>query len=301
MKHWIIRISLAVVVVGVLVLAGSCNPFNPLAAAGYGDLKIYWTTNDGKIYSGDLDGENTVLVYDSGGSTVSCLALDQVGNKLYWSEDHGGAGNAVFRANTDGTNKEIFHADTVAKSVAIDTKNEMVYIGSSSGAILRKSTGMAGIGTGEVILSGGGGAPYIALDVVHNDIYWSTGDNLIYRDKIGSSITTSGNTFDGIDISGSITSIVVLDSGEKIYWLNSSYGIIRINTDKTQRETVYPGPDITGSEAIAVDTYSNKIYWTTYAFAGGNLNIGTLDGATPQAIVQNIADGPKCIEIDLWP
>jgi len=298
MKHWIIRISLGLVVVGLLVLAGSCNPFDPLAAAGFGDLKIYWTTNDGKIYSSDLDGQYTELLYDAG-TAIKCLAIDQVNDILYWSEDHGGPGNAVYRADTDGTNKEVFHADTLAQSIAIDIENEMVYIGSSTGAIIRKGTDMAGVGSAEEILPQGGSPPYIALDLVNNDIYFSIGSHVVYRDEISSSIDYT-DIFDTIDSAGTIASVVVLDSGATVYWLNSSTGIIRKNTDGSQREIVYPGGDITGSIGVTVDPYSDAVYWTTPAMQG-NLHLGTTDGGSSEIIVPNVSDGPNYIVIDLWP
>ena len=63
MKHWIGKISLAIVVVGVLALAVSCNPFDPLAAAGLGDLKIYWVSEDA-VYRSNLDGSNIEIIDD---------------------------------------------------------------------------------------------------------------------------------------------------------------------------------------------------------------------------------------------
>ena len=127
MKHWIIKTSLAVVVVGLLVLAGSCNPFNPLAAAGFGDLKIYWVARD-TLNKASLDGSGiqTIFTDPDSGAEYRGIALDKTNDKIYWSAT-GPTTQKIYRSALDGSENMTILTGLQAQSLELDVAGEKLY------------------------------------------------------------------------------------------------------------------------------------------------------------------------------
>ena len=292
MKHWITRFSLAIVVVGVFVLAGSCDPFDPLAAAGYGDLKIYWVTRD-TLSSASLEGSDIKTVYTDADSSAEYrgIALDKANEYIYWSAT-GPTTNKIYRSSLDGSENTTIQNGIQAQSLALDVAGDRLYY-STNTEIWRCSLDGS---NAEILWNGGGSIWDIDLNLSDNRIYWSDAGT-IYRSTIADPLNPSS-----VVVTGNMVEAIALDvKGSKLYWFDAiTENIVQSDLDGIGQDTLYTSVDAT---SLAVDPYAGTLYWgEENAMTAVRVFTATIAGSTPSTIIDYSGGGHAWdIVLDLWP
>jgi hypothetical protein len=286
MKHWSLRIGLVFVVVGLVVLAGSCNPFDPLAAAGFGDLKIYWVENS-QIFSVNLDGSGPIsTVISETGKTIGAIYLDKINDYIYWTITSAPPG--LYRADLDGSNKTTILNSMDGTDLIVDPSNEMLYYCNSTGIYQVDLTTNS-----ETQMYAAATITDIAIDHVNDKIYWTDGSS-VWNDTISTGLT-AGTAI----LTGSFYAIAVDPIGERFYWADHSGGnsIMSANLNGTSPELVYGG-DLALS--IAIDPQEGNIYWTIYG-AVGYVYRSKIGSLTSVEVVKDRPNSPIDLFVDIWP
>lgn len=155
--------------------------------------KMYWVVRDGaltgRIVRADLDGASYEVLWTSSSSSSSVpvpsgIALDVLGDKMYWTEPHS---NRIHRAYLDGTDVETVVGElpiagelgydvSNPHAIALDLDAGKLYFSSSSSSnqpIYRVD--LDGSGEVETIVSAPGAVHYMLLDQGTNHLYWVDG------------------------------------------------------------------------------------------------------------------------------
>ncbi len=78
-----------------------------------------------QLWRANLDGSGAEMLYSSGTTLFTSVALDLINNYVFWTESAGGVG----RADLDGSNDVIITSQVSGpKSIDLDPENEMMYI-----------------------------------------------------------------------------------------------------------------------------------------------------------------------------
>lgn len=137
--------------------------------------KMYWTNPPDKIHRANLDGSVMELLV-SGLSGVRYLALDPVGEKIYWTEEDSGS---VRRANLDGSDAEgvVNGLDGLvnASGIAIDPVAGKVYW-SDLGTSKIQRANVDGSSVEDLVSDVG--VRELDLDLVARKIYWTQNDRI---------------------------------------------------------------------------------------------------------------------------
>lgn len=198
---------------------------------------LYWAQQDGKaIYCSDLDGINKIPVVDTGSNNISGLAVDTVGDRLYWADY---TANVIKSAKlSDGTDIRtvIVNADNSPGSykgplALILSGGRLYWAGDVSGKI--ESCALDGSDRKDAVTTGANSQSVNSLAIYDGKIYWNDyAANRIRRASLtGDGIETVVSAAD--DTAGAVkgvTAIAVM--GGKLYWSCESDGSVRsINVD----------------------------------------------------------------------
>jgi hypothetical protein len=252
---------LAVTAAVVLGLAGSCTPFNPLAAAGVGVVRIFWVTRY-DIWSANLDGtDKKHLVHEDPASTswFSALAVDPVDRKIYWTET---TFNRIYRADLDGTGAVMLVEGIPANSeqLAVDAAGGKVYYGSPEGLW---RCGLNGGNPEEITasLASLGLIQAMAIDPVHRRLYW-TDDNQVYYAPLptGTDLTGTISAF-GPPATGTIDGLDVDGTAGIVYWaIYGAFEMVTVSASSPAELVISVSPDYT-AKGFAVDPFGRTVYW----------------------------------------
>ena len=129
--------------------------------------KLYWT-DSGDLFRSDLDGSNIESLVEG---AEGALALDLVNGKVYW------AGDGIHRANLDGSGVEAVIEGVGVGDVDVDGAGGKVYwTGGGVGAFLVQRANLDGSNI-EELYETEFEFMRIALDLVAQQIYWSTSND----------------------------------------------------------------------------------------------------------------------------
>lgn len=294
--------------------------------------KLYWLEH-GKIHSSNLDGKYAKDFYIARVTSPNGVAIDQVNEKLYWSDLSSGK---IQRSNLDGSMLEDVVTgtpSTVQIPIALDILNSKVYWSRLSNKIW-----VAGLdGSDQEIFLDGlpgdvGGIvvdPDMQLiywtefgqnkairranlnrsevqDVVSNLSYWPLGIALDPQAaKLYWTTTWDGPgivraNLDGTGIIGLNSSpdspwglTLDLENG-KMYWTDNWYGTVeRANLDGTGRQ-VLTGTQVFEPSGIAVGVHTGLLFWAQ----NGKLESSALDGTERRTLLQGILASPFDIAFD---
>jgi hypothetical protein len=171
-----------------LMPSGMVTPINDLmteTAVGLAvtDQQVFWSASSSGIWRMDADGSNPQPILP-GQSSAGALAVDAVGQKVYWLN----VGNIqmndseIMRADTDGTN-----AETIAPNqpfpfaIALDAAK--VYWATANGGVFSVNKDGSGLFTHVPAMLGNPPASDVAVDAM--DIYYTT-NTQVRRVPIGS-------------------------------------------------------------------------------------------------------------------
>jgi hypothetical protein len=291
MKHWIIKIGMAVIIVSLLALAGSCNPFNPLAAAGFGDLKIYWVTSDPTIYRANVDGSNREqILYDGALTDFQAITVDKNNDIVFWSDQ-----GFIYRMNLDGSGREVLRSST-ASSLALDSDADLLYFATGSDIWRMNLDGSSE----ERIRQGSVAITDLALDLAKDKIYWSE-DSQIAVSPISSNVNSTFSYLFSPDRATTVSSFTIDISAEKLYWSESSdlykSDLSGSNIDVVKSFLSYP------FSGIAIDPIERVLYWSedTSAASGTFVRSMRVDGTNQNDIYSFPTEHANDVFLDLWP
>ncbi len=212
--------------------------------------KVYWTNSSdlgSRIDRSNLDGTEIETVATRSRISVTGLAIDGFGEKLYWIErpDRSRSGQLV-RADLDGTGSETFIISSRMYSLALDLVQGKAYWGVSTGGIRRTNLDGTQLETGFTTA----GPEDIALDLLQRKVYWVESVNGTIRRA----------NFDGTEIEDVLTGLgipvgIALDvPRDRIYW-TALNGVFRANLDGSDAEHLIAGFFAAG---IALDVPSTR-------------------------------------------
>lgn len=181
------------------------------------------------IKRSNLDGSNVETVISGLTGEAFGLALDVASETIYWV---GVSDNKVRKANYDGTNQQVIHtASSGLIDIALDlTRGRLHVTEYNSDRILRMNLD----GSGVVSLPVPEHPAGIAIDTTNERLYVASfaTSAIIISDldgQITASVATMASGPYGIDFD---------PIAQKIYWIRSSGGIYRLNTDGSGQELV---------------------------------------------------------------
>lgn len=130
----------------------------------------------------------------------------------------------------------------------------------------------------------------LAVDAEHEFMFW-TGLNYIRRSKLdGSEVTIITQDY------GPISGLAVDPSTELIYFADRSDNIYRCDYDASNVELLIE----TGTpEAIALDLFNEKIYWTSWTTDVGGIYRANLDGTNIDTLITEGLGRPWSITLDV--
>ena len=259
--------------------------------------KIYWACLERGIYRSGLDGKNAEQLVKPEWSYPGDIALDVLGNKIYWADRRVGA---IYRSELDGTNVEILVGHwtgfrkwmesplgdgeidlgegwwmwdpielleyrSLTTSIALDLDGGKIYStvvvwqgDYSDGFIARQNMD----GSNYEILEYREGVSFaglegIALDLVGGKMYWTAGGSILSADLNGQNIKSGI-----LPTERSYRKDFALDvEGRKIYWTNPRTKTInKADLDGKNTEKIYTVSD-GYPETIILDLSRGKMYW----------------------------------------
>ncbi|MBD3675516.1 MAG: DUF5050 domain-containing protein [Planctomycetaceae bacterium] len=149
---------------------------------------IYWADRDAAgVFRSDLDGSNSSQIISTG--RTRSVRVDPIGEKLYWTEDRGGA-QAVRRSNLDGSSIETIVTGDRPQFLDLDLSNGYVYwTDLGLGTINRTSLDGSNSST---LISGLSTPKDLELNLSAGHLYWAeSGIGSIRRANLdGTGITT---------------------------------------------------------------------------------------------------------------
>ena len=239
---------------------------------------MYWIDTERGTLHCTINDSVEDLVPDVRNATS--LAVDAIGEKLYWTEKTNRRSGKIRRANLDGTDVELIKALTsVPLEITVDAVGGKVYWTNSRGRVQRLN--VDGSDFKPNLIRGLDSPTDIALDVSGGKIYWTeSGGRIRCANLDGSEVETVVSDL------GTPAGIVV--SGGKVYWTeltNESTGKIqRANRNGENIETLVT---VAGTpDGIAVDTIARQLYWTNGV---GGIQRANLDGSGIRNLVTELS------------
>jgi len=191
--------------------------------------KVYWDAGL-RLYRANFDETEKELLYESPNFWVGAVAVDPDGGRVYWSANH------IFRANLDGSGREIIVVAAGARGTALDLVNDKLYWTAGDDGVLCANLDGSAV---ELLVPG---VPYpegIAVDPTGGKIYW-------LRGGFSGSPAVQRANLDGTNVEDLITGGLGFPQGValdlihgKVYWTDSSREKIqRANLDGSELEDV---------------------------------------------------------------
>ena len=251
-----------------LIATYSVNPTDPSLPAGIGtpvvvvaEGKMYWVDASrigAKIQRANLDGSQIETLVSTGLQEPTDLALDLVGDKMYWVDQ--GTGK-IQRANLDGSQIETLLAERFdIRSLVLDVAGgKMYWIDAVIGGPKIQRANLDGSQIEDLITAGLRTPRALAIDVAGGKMYWI--DAVIGGPKIQRA-NLDGSQAEAFVVSGldSPESLVLDLAKSKMYWTDSNK-IQRANLDGSQIEDLV-STGLDAPSGLALDVVGGKIYWT---------------------------------------
>jgi len=198
--------------------------------------RLYWSqgtlSSSGSIWRADLDCSNPeqIVIMDRGWLAIPHLVLDTQRGTIYWAQGD------IYRANTDGTAKEVVVSATSPEGVAVDSDAAVLFWGETLGKAIWRAD-LDGTARQAIVTNGIGQLSGLALDSTNHRLYWAD----FALGAIGSA------NYDGSDIQTVVTNILAAHGpyslsidpqNRKIYWSVINDSISRANLDGSNVELI---------------------------------------------------------------
>jgi low density lipoprotein receptor-related protein 5/6 len=269
---------------------------------GWADGKLYWTDDaSGKVQRANLDGS---MVEDlvTGLQFPGGLALDPVGDRLYWAENAFPA--RILQADLDGNGAGVAvpnPSDVLA--LALDLPGGKIYFTSPGHNAIRRANLD---GTGVEVLVGEGDVRVLdpaglALDLVAGKMYWTDGPTgKVQRANLDG--TGVEDLVTGVNLLNFPTGLALDLAAGKMYWTDAAAGTIRrANLDGTGVEDLVAGISIRSDFgeciALALDLARGKLYWAE--LEPSRIRRANLDGTDVEDVLA--LPGARLVDLKLLP
>jgi DNA-binding beta-propeller fold protein YncE len=227
------------------------------------------------------------------------LAVDSDGRMLYWSNK---ATDQIYRATLDGQNVQSIITLGPATplygegyGLAVDPNQQMAYFTKETHDDKIFSANLDGSNIQTVLSLPGQHPAALALDLIHNTIFFADGIGNIDRVNL-----------DGTGLIETIVAgvggpqLAVDPQGGKLYFTDNSVNTVnRVNLDGTDRETLILTGGGTFPWGIALDTIAGKMYWAEAN--GRRLMRANLDGSGIEALFSTGNASPGGIALGVVP
>lgn len=272
--------------------------------------QIYYGANEQLLVTDNAGNDPTLFVDEE----ISGLAIDTTNALLFFSNSSRFSNQLVEKINLDGTGREIILRDRdldvndiAPKGIALHVSAEKVYIadGLNDGRILVVNYD----GTDPQILIEGDaegitdGITDVAIDTVHNKLYWGKRDEIMRSNLDGTDVEMIA-TIDRISYLDDVAlrpSVVLVDpEGGLLYWADPSKKRITVTDLDGSDKTVLIN---TGGEpeGLQLDLKNNTIYWLEdFPFSGtAKVKYADLNGSNVTEIASysttSVFTGPMVI------
>lgn len=214
---------------------------------------------------------------------------------LYWTDQQVGR---IIHANLDGSSQQfLLNGLADPTGIAIDAFARKIYwadqapdstVGRGPGGVFRSNLD----GTQQELLIPRGSLSWIALDLSHGELYWTS--------PIPAPLGFIGRSrLDGTDPQLVATGLetptgIALDvAAGKMYWASDLGGaIFQANLDGSGQRMLFGG--LPRPMSIALDATHQQLYWTDW---GGEIGRANLDGSGSEILVSGLLD-PLAITLD---
>lgn len=254
--------SLAFAMFSTNALAGTAPPM----AAG----ELYFTTGGqprfqggttppGQINKVNLDGSGlTVIIPDtlvaSGAVRPHGIAVDLIGEKIWYTNWRDGNNQGVHFANLDGTSPgsyPIGASPFFQTGIAIDNAGGKLYTTDSGGLFQANLDGTGAIS----LINRGFQKGEVELDLVLGHVYWTSGNEILRANLDGSGLTVILNTTfpRGLEVDAANNSIYFTTNGVFSTCVTT---LERIDLDGMNRATLY---SLAGANATRCDNFFTEV------------------------------------------
>ncbi len=249
--------------------------------------RIYFAEKDQKIYRADPDGSNIQVAVDFSPGGLHAIALDVDRGGVFWTS--GGAD--IYRANLDGTGKELWLTSPTPSGIAVDPIDGWVFWGVDfdfTTEIRRADRDGSFVET--IYIPENISAPErLVVDPLGRKLYWTESDfGEVRRSNLdGTQVELLITVPSSLETWG-----IALDPiRRKLYWsvtaaLSDSIPgkIQRANLDGSDVEDLFTLAPIVLSE-VAIDPYLEKIYWTdSFTIRRANLDGTGIEDIIPTTL-----------------
>ena len=212
---------------------------------------------------------------------ANSVAVDMVGDKVYWAEQTGNNSGRLRRANLNGTNVQLIRELTsVPHQLALDTTNGKLYLTNSRGKVQQMNLNGSSFQPDFVVnLEVPRG---IVVDAAGGKVYWTeqTGDR---SGRIRSADLNGSN----VRLVKELTSVpqgLALDTANGTLYLTNSWGKVQrmnLNGSGFKPNLIV---NLASPRGVAVDVAGGKVYWTEE----GKIRRANLDGSNRQDVATGL-------------
>ena len=229
-----------------------------------------YCSNGGMIMKYNLDGTNGEFIGGINNNlSARSISVDSIHNKIYWTNDQG----KLYIGNMDTSSKQIITGSS-AYDIDLDLINNKIYC-TNGGMIMRYDLD----GTdGEFVggINNNLGARSIAVDPIHDRLYWSDNNGKLW---IGNSDTSSRQI-----ITGSSVFDIDLDLIDNSLYCSNGGMIMKYDLSGSNGEWVGGINNNLNARSLAVDPLQDNLYWSD---TNGKLWMGNLDTSSRRIITGN--------------
>jgi hypothetical protein len=257
----------------------------------FAQQKLFWSTSepDHTIYKSDLDGSNTVKLYNAGAfsEAVKDVEVDDVAEKLYWIDP---SNFAIKRSNLDGSSVEEYFASPGGMlNIEIDPVARKIYwTAASDGSINRMNLDKTGPESSTGISSSSFAvAPVLTFPAI---FFKSSANGIFYLFS-----SDFGGTASGLSSDNQTIAMKFMNISQKLIWYSTLGSALRkkgiTDADDLSVTNLANGES---PEALALDRTESTLYW---ADAGNSIMKLNLSGPASPVLVTTTAQLPTGITI----
>lgn len=274
-------------------VAGDAGSNGELDAGAWRATRIFWLERGAKTVNAaniDGSGRQAVITITTGNSSMTGIAVDPLGAKVYFTDD---VRNRVQRANLDGS---------VLESVIPGIDSPFGIDVDPSGGVFYVARRGVGPGVERANLDGSGLAPLISAGLESPyglAVYPALGKLYVVDDSLDAVFSSDldGNNLLNLNVAGVVDPLdISIDSlDDKLYWserTGSGPKIRRANLDGSGVEDVITSLNVPGFSTAAgleVDVGGRALYFVDGG-TGGSILRSNLDGTDATPIVSNLSD-----------